>query len=184
MKSLRVAVLILFASTLASAADPDFRGLVRSIEQTYGVHHTHIPLLGLAAFLARPSGVHGLKLAVFEGFQAPTDPDALLHVVESSVGPGWYPFVRVRSNGPHDGETTLIYTFPSRKEMRMLIVNIEPSETVLMQMSLGDRAIRKWLKEPGEEADGHGHKRERKEPHKSAPENEEPQGAPTLAFQP
>ena len=66
MKSLRVLVLVLCASTFALGADPEFKGIVHSIEHTYGVHHMHIPFLGLAAFFARPAGVHGLKLAVFE----------------------------------------------------------------------------------------------------------------------
>ena len=46
MKSLRVLVLVLCASTLAFAADPEFKGIVHSIEHTYCVHHLHIPFLG------------------------------------------------------------------------------------------------------------------------------------------
>ena len=132
MKSLRVLLLIFCASTLAFAADPEFKGIVRSIEHTYGVHHLHIPFLGVAMFFVRPSGVHGLKLAVFEGFHPPTDSSDLTHVIESSLGPGWYPFVRVRTNGKRDGETTLIYANPNGNRMRMMIVNLEPSEAVVV----------------------------------------------------
>lgn len=96
MKSLRLLILVLCASTLGFAADPEFKGIVHSIEQTYGVHHTHIPFLGLAMFFARPAGVHGFKLAVFEGFQPPTDSAEIRRVIEDSLGPGWYPFVRVQ----------------------------------------------------------------------------------------
>jgi len=185
MKSLRVMILLLCASSFAFGGDQEFRSLVRSIEHTYGVHHTHIPFLGLAGFLARPSGVHGLKLAVFEGFTPPTDPDALLEVVQSSLGPGWYPFVRVRSRGGHNAETTLIYTYPSGNRMRMLIVNIEPSEAVVVKMDLSDHAMQKWLKEPGEEASGHTRKRKDEIPHKNERnEEEEVKDAPVLAFQP
>jgi len=155
MKSLRVLVLILCASTFALGADPEFKGIVHSIEHTYGVHHMHIPFLGLAAFFARPAGVHGLKLAVFEGFQPSSDSQDVRRVVESSLGPGWYPFVRVQSKGKHDGETTLIYTYPCGNKLRMMIVNLEPSEAVVLKMELSEHAIEKWLKEPGEQADGH-----------------------------
>ena len=155
MKSLSAIALILCASTFASAGDAEFKGIVRTIEHTYGVHHTHIPLLGVAMFFARPSGVRGLKLAVFEGFQTPDDAEGVRRLVERSLGPDWYPFVRVRSNGKNKGETTLIYTSPLGNRMRMLIVNLEPSEAVVVKMELSDRAMKKWLKEPGEEADHH-----------------------------
>jgi len=154
MKSLRVAILVLCASPLAFAGDPDFHAIVKSIEHTYGVHHLRIPLLGVAMFFAQPSGVHGLKLAVFEGFHSPDDTDDVRRVVESSLGPDWHPFVRVRSTGKDNGETTLIYTSPSGNRMRMMIVNLEPSEAVVVKMDLSDNAIDKWLKEPGEKAGG------------------------------
>jgi len=154
MKSLRVVVLVLCTSSLAVAGDPEFNGIVHSIEHTYGVHHMRIPLLGVAMFFARPSGVHGLKLAIFEGFQTRTDSEDVSRLIESSLGPGWYPFVRVRTKGKTDGETTLIYTSPSGNKMRMMIVSLEPSEAVVVKMELGEHAIENWLKEPGEEA-GH-----------------------------
>jgi hypothetical protein len=115
-----------------------------------------LPLVGVALFFARPAGVHGVKLAIFEGFQTPNDVSDLQRVVERSLGPGWYPFVRVRSKGQKDGETTLIYANPSTAgKMRMMIVNVEPSEATVVQVELSDHAIEKWLKEPGEQADGH-----------------------------
>lgn len=85
MKSLRVALLVLRASSLAVAADPEFKGIVQSIEHTYGVHHMRIPLQGVAMFFARPSGVHGLKLAIFEGFKPPADSEDVSHVIEKSL---------------------------------------------------------------------------------------------------
>ena len=172
MKSLRVVALVLCASSLAFAGDPEFKGIVHSIEHTYGVHHTRIPLLGVAMFFARPSGVRGLKLAIFEGFQTPTDSGDVSRVIESSLGPGWYPFVRVRTKGKTDGETTLIYTSPSGNKMRMMIVSLEPSEAVVVKMELSEHAIEKWLKEPEEEVDHRvdGRHHEDKEPMESAKE--------------
>jgi hypothetical protein len=163
MKSLRIVrriicVLVVFASPTAFAGEHEFRGVVQSIEKTYGVHHTHIPLLGAMLFFARPAGVGGVKLAVFENFEMPADAADFSRVVEASLGPDWHPFVRVRSRS--DGETTLIYTSPAGGKMRMMIVNLEPSEATVVEMSLSDRAIKHWLKEPGEEADGQsGHHR-------------------------
>ena len=154
MKSLRVLIILLCSSTVAFAGDREFHGLVRSIETTYGVHHMHIPLLGVALFFARPAGAHGLRLAVFEDFKGQMDTDDIRRVIESSLGTGWYPFVRVRSRGESTGETTLIYANPNGQSMRMMIVNLESSEAQIIEVSLRDRDIKKWLKEPGEEAHG------------------------------
>ena len=161
MKSLRVLALILCASTLAAAADHEFRSVVRSIETSYGVHHMHIPLLGVALFFVRPAGVGGLKLAVFEGFKTPTDAADVTRIIESSLGPDWHPFVKVHSKGDTNGETTLIFASPAGGHMRMMIVDLEPSEATVVELNLSDRAIKKWMKEPGEEADnqsGHHHR--------------------------
>ena len=160
MKSLSAVALILM-STLASAGDHEFRGVVRSIESAYRVHHMHIPLLGVALFFARPAGVGGLKLAVFEGFKTPTDVADVSHVIESSLGSDWHPFVRVRSKGDINGETTLIYASPAGGRLRMMIISLEPSEATVVELNLNDRAIKKWMKEPGEEAEnqsGHRHR--------------------------
>jgi hypothetical protein len=160
MKSLRVLIVVLFSSAVAFAGDHEFRGVVRSIETTYGVHHMHIPLLGVALFFARPAGAHGLKLALFEGFKTPADSDGLCRVIESSLGPSWSSFVRVQSKSKADGETTFIYVNPREGSMQLMIVNVEPTEAQVIEVSLSNRDIRKWLKEPGEEAErqsGHHH---------------------------
>jgi len=158
MKSLRVFVLILTVSASSLASDHEFRGVVRAIESSYGVHHMHIPLLGFVLFFVRPEGVSGLKLAVFENFNVPTALDDVNRIVENSLGPGWYPFVRVRSK--HDGETTLIYASPSGGKLRMMIVNVESSEATVVELKLSERAIKRWIDEPKETAeDQSGHNR-------------------------
>jgi len=163
MKSLPAVafVLVLCASTPASAGDHEFRGVVRSIESAYRVHHAHIPLLGVALFFARPAGVGGLKLAIFEGFKTPTDVVDVSRVIEGSLGSDWHPFVRVRSKGATNGETTLIYASPAGGRMRMMIVCLEPSEATVVELNLDDRAIKKWMKEPGEEAANQSGRRRR-----------------------
>jgi hypothetical protein len=155
MKSLRVCLLVLSITTLASAGDNEFRGVVNAIEGHYGVHHTHIPLMGFAMWFARPEGISGMKVAVFENFNGSTDSEDVSRVVEKSLGPGWYPFVRVHSRNivKGDDEATLIYASPSGGRLRMMIVNVESSEATVVEVKLSDQAIKRWLKEPGEEAE-------------------------------
>jgi hypothetical protein len=157
MKSLRLCLLLLALTTLASAADGEFRGVVHAIEGHYGVHHTHIPLLGFAMWFARPEGVSGMKLAVFENISGATNSDDVSRLVEDALGHEWHPFVRVHSRNrvKGDDEATLIYTSPAGGKLRMMIVNVESSEATVVELKLSDRAIRQWLKEPGEEAEGH-----------------------------
>jgi hypothetical protein len=54
MKSLRLVFILLCMTTLASAGDSEFHGVVRAIEGHYGVHHTHIPLVGLRHVVRPP----------------------------------------------------------------------------------------------------------------------------------
>jgi hypothetical protein len=155
-------ILVLSASTLASAGDHEFRGVVRSIESAYRVHHMHIPLLGVVLFFARPAGFGGLKLAIFEGFKTPTNDVEVSRVIESSLGPDWHPFVKVQSKADSNGETTVIYASPTGGgRMRMMIVCLEPSEATVVELNLNDRAIKKWMKEPGEEAENQSGRRHR-----------------------
>jgi len=158
MKCLGVLIFLIGSVPLALGGEREFHGVVHAIEQTYGVHHMHLPLVGAVMFFVRPAGIGGIKLAVFENFEMPTDAADFSRVVEKTLGPDWHPFVRVRSRS--DRETTLIYTNPSGGKMRMMIVALEPSEATVVELNLSDRALEKWLKEPGEEAENQsGHHR-------------------------
>ena len=126
-----------------------------------------IPFLSFAmSFAARPAGVSGIRLAVFEDFHPSS---ASMHtsasmsqdlqcVVEHSLGPDWRLFVRTRTQDhSHDA---LIYLNLSEAKLQMMIVTIEPDEATVVEMNLSDRALKKWLDEPKESAEdnsGHHH---------------------------
>lgn len=159
---LRALLFVIFASTVAAstlafAGDPEFHAVVHAIESQYGVRHAHIPMLGFALFFVRPEGVSGMKLAVFEDFHSHASPDNVSRVVENSLGPGWYSFVRVRARDDDgDGETTLIYANPSGGKLRMMIVNVESQEATVVELKLSDHAIKRWLKDPKDNAEEKG----------------------------
>lgn len=156
MKAICISLLFVLGIMPARAADREFHGLVSAIETNYGVHHQHIPLLGAALFLARPAGYGSIKLAVFESFPGGTDPADFSRVIESSLGAGWHPFVRVRSMA--DREITLIYMNPSNVKTRMMVVVLEASEATLVELKLSDRNIKRLLKDPAEDPVDHHHK--------------------------
>jgi hypothetical protein len=161
-------LVVLCACVFSFAGDADSRGndshsscVVHAIEDHYGVHRTHIPFLSLAMLFARPAGVSGFKLAVFEDFHSSdvaSVNDDMQHVVEHSLSSDWHLFVRTRSRD--DGDNTLIYVNLGDGKMQMMIVAIEPNEATVVEMNLSERALRRWIDEPKESAkDQSGHHR-------------------------
>ena len=155
------------ADSSSSFHGHEFNGVVHAIEDHYGVRHMRIPFLSFAmSFAARPAGVSGIRLAVFEDFHpssasmhtsASTSED-LQHVVEHSLGPDWRLFVRTRTQD--DSDDVLIYVNLGEGKLQMMIVTIEPDEATVVEMNLSARALRRWLKEPKESAeDNSGHHR-------------------------
>jgi hypothetical protein len=125
-----------------------------------------IPFLSFAmSFAARPAGVSGIRLAVFEDFH----PSAGMHtsasmsqdlqcVVEHSLGSDWRLFVRTRTQD--DSDDVLIFVNLGEAKLQMMIVTIEPDEATVVEMNLSDRALRRWLEKPKESAeDNSGHHR-------------------------
>ncbi len=141
----RLAVLALAAATLAAAGDAAFDALVRRVESQYAVHRTRIPMFGLANFfvkVSRPGGAKDVRLAIFEDFAVPGAD--FRELLAQTLGPGWRPFVQVRS----ERETDSIYVETGKGGLKMLIAAAEPRETVLMQVKLDPKALRKWFEDP------------------------------------
>jgi hypothetical protein len=169
-------LVVVCACAVSFAGDPDssgdfhgheFNGVVHAIEDHYGVRHMRIPFLSFAmSFAAKPAGVNGMRLAVFEDFHPSSASmhasanlnEDLQHVVEHSLGPDWHLFVRTRTQ--NDSDDTLIYVSLGEAKLQMMIVTVEPNEATVVEMNLSDRALRKWLDEPKESAeDNSGHHR-------------------------
>lgn len=177
LRTLPSALLVVVCACAPSFADdPDssssfhgheFNGVVHAIEDHYGVRHMRIPFLSFAmSFAARPAGVSGIRLAVFEDFHPSSASmhtrasrsEDLQRVVEHSLGPDWRLFVRTRTQD--DFDDALIYVNLGEAKLQMMIVTIEPDEATVVEMNLSDRALRRWLDEPKESAeDNSGHHR-------------------------
>jgi hypothetical protein len=151
---LLVVLIVFFATRSTLAADREFSGVVRAIESHYGVHRTHIPLLGFGLLFVHTGGVSGLKLAIFENFHPRADraTDDVRDVVEHYLGSDWHLFVHTRSRA--DGENTLIYTNVGGNKMQMLVISLESDEATVVQMNLSEGAMRHWMREPGEHGKG------------------------------
>ncbi len=152
-----VALLALVVALPAVGADRDFKAVVKGIERQYGIRRSHPHLLGFALFFAKPatwgSGVHGLKLAVFEDGNRNSRNVTLAdldRIVFEALGTEWRPFVRVQSR--RDRESTVIYARWLGKQMKMLIASADRDGLAVVQMEMSESAIKRWAADPQDEA--------------------------------
>jgi hypothetical protein len=146
MAALAIAAVFVPALPCFAGSDGDFHAVVASIERQYGVRHTHIPLLGFATFCVRFAGVPGLKIAVFEHVRDANgiSADSLEDSMDAAIGNSWRPLVRVRDRG----ELTLIYTNPSDKTLKVLVVCFDGDDATVVQTKVTASQIRKWMRDP------------------------------------
>jgi len=147
---MRLLALVLAASAAAFGADRDFDRLVKAVESHLGAKRTNIPLLGAANFFvkaARPEGVAGFNLAVFENLRPLAREDGgELDRIMAEASAGLHPLVRVRSN--RNREWTYIYTGDAGKITTMLIATFERNQATIVEVKLSMDALVKALKEP------------------------------------
>ncbi len=149
---LLLSVALLLAVPLTAAAKGgEFESVVKHIKTRYKAKRKGMPLLGLARFavrIVRPAGVKSFQLAIFEDqdFSDATEDADLGRAVRGALDPSWQPIVRVISKP--DKEQTHIYAKGSGKSIKLLVVNIEPREAVVVQVKVNPRTFAKWMKDP------------------------------------
>jgi hypothetical protein len=128
----------------------DFGRIVRHIEVNYHVHRNHRFLMGFAGLVVKfwhVGGVKSLKAAIFEDQHLDaTDADARLDEIVQSAGEhGWHPLVKSYSR--RSGEHSFIYAKDEGKEVKLLIVSVEPNEAVVIQVKLDPDKMAKFMDE-------------------------------------
>jgi hypothetical protein len=145
MKRSMILAVIVLLSWASASAQGDFRTVVKAVETKYAVHHHGFPGLWIAKPFMIGSGVSGLKMALFDGFDCTDVTSAEFEsVLKGTLGPEWLPFASVVSKH----ERTVIYTRPSGSKLAMLIANFEGDGLTLMQMNVGSKAMHDWVDEP------------------------------------
>lgn len=135
----------------AVARDREFSAVVSQIEAAYHVKRNYRFLMwmtGMAAKVARPEGVKGFKIAIFEDQDlSPRPNDAEFEMtLRSAMGSDWQPLVRVSSR--RDGERTHIYAQNSGKDIRLFIVTIEDDEAVVMEVKMTGKKFAQLMNDP------------------------------------
>lgn len=142
----RLLILTTLLLTSAAFASDDFNAVVKAVENNYGIHHMHIPMMGIALRFSPDHEARSMKLAIFEAAPKHRDLSNLQQVIASSVGSEWSPFVRVWSR--RDQESVVIYAKPSASGMRLLITCLDQDESVVMSVDVNEKSLREWIEEP------------------------------------
>jgi hypothetical protein len=178
---LLLTVLSLAAASLFTVAQPafakdDFGRIVHHIEANYHTHRHYRFVMGLAGFTFKVShfaGVKSFKGAIFENseFAASGSDTRFDQVIRGAMDSGWQPLVQ--SYDRHSGERTYIYAQNQGKDMRVLVVNLEPTEAVVLQVKVDPAKLSDFVKETNA---GHGH-RNHPAPHEKMQPAQEAQDA-------
>src|SRR5215469_13802956 len=152
-----VSVLLLLPMLPLSLEASDMDRVVRALETDLGVHHTHIPMMGAAMFVGRVATgfrTPGVKLAVFEdeGFSE-RSPEEIQHSLVNALGPQWSTFIKSVSR--YGKEQNWIYVSDSGKKLRMFIVSVARNELSLIEVTLTQSQMRRWINDTDEMAKKH-----------------------------
>ncbi|HMF91792.1 MAG TPA: hypothetical protein VKL40_14195 [Candidatus Angelobacter sp.] len=130
------------------AETDDFVRIVRHIEVSYHVHQTNPFLMSLAGALVSVShvgGVKDLKVALFEDqrLDASNAGARFDEIVKSTGEHGWQPLVKSYSR--RRGDCTFIYARQDGRDLKLLVVNLEPDEAVVVQVKIDPDELNRFL---------------------------------------
>jgi len=143
-------VAVLFATVQNAFARDDFGKIVHHIEVNYHVHRQHRWVMGLGGFTVKfwhVAGVKSLKGAIFENqrFVNAASDTRFDEVVRAAMDSGWQPLVQ--SWDRHTGERTYIYAQDLGKDMKLLVVNLESNEAVVLQVKVDPKKLNDFIEE-------------------------------------
>jgi len=165
-------IVALAAPAQNAFAKDDFGKIVHHIETQYHVHRQHRWVMGLAGFTVKFwhfAGVKSFKGAIFENqpFVNAASDARFDEVVRAAMDSGWQPLVQ--SWDRHKGERTYIYAQDLGKDMKVLVVNLESNEAVVLQVKVDPKKLNDFVEETNA-----GHHRNRPTPREeTAPQSED-----------
>lgn len=144
----------------AAVAGDDFGNIVNNIEAEYHVHRNYRFLMAFAGFTVKCfhfAGVKGFKAALFENqhlFAA--QPDTRLdEIVQAAGKSGWQPLIKSYSR--RNEEHNYIYVQGESKELKLLIVSVEPNEAFVAQVKIDANKLSDFINENGGQRPHRGH---------------------------
>jgi hypothetical protein len=146
-----VAAFLLPPSSDAFARNRGFNAVVQAVCATYHARQNYrfvSWLAGIATKVVRPEGVKSLRMAIFEDQDfTPRKSDVEFEeAVQKALQDNWSPIVRVTSR--RDGERTSVYARQSGQDIRMVIITLEETEAVVMEVKMNARKFGEMMNDP------------------------------------
>ena len=129
----------------AHAAD-DFGPIVHEIEARYHVHRNLRFLMGLAGLTVKMThiaGTRNVKIALFDDQRLDATGSELDELVMAVGASGWQPLVR--SFDHRSGEHTYIYARNEGRDLRVLVVSVEPNEGVIVEVTVNQKKLLEFI---------------------------------------
>jgi hypothetical protein len=148
-----VGALIVIPSAHAFAQNA-FDIATKHLKDHYSAQERHIPFMGLARFsvkLIRPAGVKSIKVKVFENLHtqegcADLAGTQLNSSLQSSLGPGWSPIIKVYSR--RGVEQTFIYAKEEGKDLKLFVVTLDNDQATVARLTLSPEGVVKFMNNP------------------------------------
>ena len=141
IRSILAAAILLIAATGCSNGS-EFRTLCNAVGSEPGVKRQWVPFMGLARTgvrMIKPSGVHDLRLAVYEHPNGLNGPNPRLDAAIGRITEeGWAPMVRVTEAG---GSRTTVWIRPEGELMGMLVLAHDSEESVVVHMRVDSERL-------------------------------------------
>lgn len=141
LRTILVASALLILSSGCSNGG-EFRTLCSAVGSEPGVRRQPVPFLGLARTgvrVIKPSGVHDLRLAIYEhpnGLQG-GNPRLDAAIAEITAA-GWLPMVRVTEAG---GSRTTVWVRPGEQLIDMLVLAHDSDESVVVHLKVDSEKL-------------------------------------------
>jgi hypothetical protein len=143
---------VLIALPQPAQAKDDFGQIVKHIEVTYHVHRQHRWVMGMAGFVVKfwhIAGVKNFKGAIFEDqpFVNAANDTRFSEVMRAAMDSGWQPVIQEWDR--HSGERTYIYMQDLGKDLKVLLVSLESTEAVVIQVKVNPDKLQEFVREAG-----------------------------------
>lgn len=148
----RLAVVLLIAASLASAAGRPFEDLVKAIEKHFDTTRTRVPGMGwanLALMLAHPGGAREVHIALFRDLQV--DPNGerqqeLDRFMDGLASPELRPLIRTRSHEREDA--TYIFSGEVGKTTQLLLATFHGRQATVVEVRVDLDTLMRWIQSP------------------------------------
>lgn len=140
------------SQTTVRAEDKEFAPIINQLQLQYKAKHRKVPMMGLANLavkLVRPAGVKSFKLAIFEDLQFDETKNnfELSSFVRQTLSNEWKPLVRVNSRLTRE-QTHIYVKGDGNKDLRLMIVNVDGSDAVVVRVRINPNTLVKWMDNP------------------------------------